>query len=477
MSDHTELAYLTATEAIARFRDRSLSPVELMEAVIAQAEAWNPTLNCITYEYFDRALTQAAEAEKTYATDPDSARPLEGVPCAIKDWHSVEGEITTYGSRVFADFRPDQTAPAVQRLLDGGAIMHCRTTTPEQAHAGVTHSPLWGVTRNPWNPEFSPGGSSGGAGAAVAAGLTTIADGTDGGGSIRIPASASGIVGYKAPFGRNPTDREHPSERVLHYGPLTRSVADAALMQNVMSGLHPDDPHTLRESLTLPDTFAPVEGMRVALSMDLGYFDVSAEVRANTESFAATLEGLGCIVDEVSLDWDESAFEAWLVNWEGLFWSLAGDQLTDHRDDLDPFVVKLIESGSRRSLKEFYDVNVTRAEMYTAIRGVFDSYDAVIAPTLAVPSVAADHDNDSDSFTIDGRPAPAYLSWAMTYPFNLLSMLPVASVPSGFSPSTGVPTGVQLVGPAYDDLTVFRLASAAEKAMNWNAVHPTLPRS
>ncbi|WP_349536606.1 amidase [Rhodococcus rhodochrous] len=475
MTTDSTLPYITATEAISRFRNRSLSPVELMEAVIQRAEDTNGALNCLTHEYFERALQQAREAEKTYATNPDSARPLEGVPCAIKDWHSVEGEITTYGSRLFKDFRPDQTAPAVERLLESGAIMHCRTTTPEHAHAGVTRSPLWGVTRNPWNLDYSPGGSSGGSGAAVAAGLTTIADGTDGGGSIRIPASASGIFGYKAPFGRNPTDREHPSETVLHYGPLTRSVADAALMQNVISGQHPADPHSLRDKVTIPSSFQSIKGMRVALSMDLGYFDVSAEVEAHTRALADTLESLGCIVEEIHLGWDERVFDAWLTTWEGLFWALAGDQLTDHRDELDPFVVKLIESGSQRTLKEFYGVNATRLSMYQEInKKVFDSYDVMITPTLAVPSVLADHANDDESFTIDGRPASAYLGWAMTYPFNILSTLPVASVPSGFSPTTGVPTGMQIVGKAYDDLTVFQLSAALEEATQWANRVPSL---
>ena len=157
-----------------------------------------------------------------------------------------------------------------------------------------------------------------------------------------------------------------------------------------------------------------------------------------------------------------------------MFWSIAGDQLRDHRDELDPFVVKLIENGSRRSLKEFYSVNAVRFEMYQRIGKIFESYDAMIAPTLAVPSVPAEHDNEDASFAIDGRPASAYLGWAMTYPFNILSTLPVASTPSGFSPSTGVPTGVQLIGKAYDDLTVFRLSAALEAATDWGSHHPTL---
>lgn len=438
-----------------------------MTALIAQSERTNGALNCTTYTYFERAIEQARIAEKTYAKNPEAARPLEGIACAIKDWHSVAGEITTYGSKVYENFRPDQTAPTVQRLLDAGAIMHCRTTTPEQAHAGVTKSPLWGVTRNPWNTDYSPGGSSGGAGAALAAGITTIADGTDGGGSIRIPASACGVFGFKPPFGRNPLDREHPSESVLHYGPMTRTVADATIMQNVMSGQHPADPHSLRERIDLSASYEELSGMRIALSMDLGYFEISEEVRENTQMAVEVLTDLGCTIDVVDLGWTKKVFEAWLTNWEGLFWSLAGDQLKTHKQELDPFVVKIMENGSRRTLKEFYQVNSTRFEMYQEISRIFGSYDALISPTLAVPSVRADHDNDAFDFTIDGRPADPYLGWALTYPFNVLSTLPVASVPTGFSPTTGVPTGMQIVGHAYDDHTVFKIASAFEEATQW----------
>ncbi len=175
-----DLCYLTATEAIDQFKAKKLSPVELMKALLARCKAVNPKLNVLTYAFAERALEQAKSAETRY-TKSDT-RPLEGVPVAIKDFHPVKGEITTFGSLVYRDFRPDNTAPTIERLFDAGAIMHCRTTTPEFAHSGVTKSLLWGVSRNPWNLEYSPGGSSGGAGAALAAGMTTIADGTDGGG-------------------------------------------------------------------------------------------------------------------------------------------------------------------------------------------------------------------------------------------------------------------------------------------------------
>lgn len=470
----SDLCYITATEALSAFRARTLSPVELMQALIKRTEEVGERLNCLTYNYFERALEQAREAESVYARNPDEARPLEGVPCAIKDYHPVAGEITTYGSKAFADFRPERSAPTVERLSEAGAIIHCRTTTPEHGHAAVTRSLLWGITRNPWNTEFSPGGSSGGAGAALAAGMTTIADGTDGGGSIRIPASVCGIFGYKPPFGRNPLDREHPSEMGLHYGPMTRSVADAALMQNVMSGQHPADIHSLRDKITLPTEFEPLSGRRIALSMDLGYVEISEEVQQNTRRAAAVFETLGCTVDEVDLGWDYGVLDAWLVNWEGLFWALAGDQLPRWRFEMDPFVVKLIERGSTHTVDRFYGVHRVRYQMYQKIGKVFEDYDLVLCPTLAVPSVAACHDNEDKTFTINGKHVDPYLGRVLTYPFNLVSPLPVASVPTGFSPTSGVPTGMQIIGPAFDDLSVFTAAAAYEGAAPWRQHRPTL---
>jgi amidase len=310
----SKLCYMTATEAIARFKTKTLSPVELMKAVIARCETVNQKINAITYDYFDRALEQARDAEERYAKTDGRPRPLEGIPCAIKDFHSVKGEITTYGSRIFENFLPDNTAPTVERLLKAGAIMHCRTTTPEFAYAGVTASPLWGITRDPWNLEYAPSGSSGGAAALLAAGGTTLADGTDGGGSIRGPASACGLIGYKPPFGRNPLDREHPLETILVYGPLTRSVADAALMQNVMSGPHPADICSLRQRLRLPASFSGLKGWKVALSMDFGYMPVSPEVEKNTRAAAEVFRSLGCEVHEVELGWDARTLDAWFTH-------------------------------------------------------------------------------------------------------------------------------------------------------------------
>jgi len=474
MSDlNLDLCYMTATEAIAAFKTRALSPVELLKAIIARCEQLEPKVNALTYTYFDRALEQAKAAESQYARRGGEPRPLEGVPVAIKDFHPVKGEITTFGSKIYRDYRPDHTAPTVQRLLDAGAIMHCRTTTPEFAHAGMTASPLWGITRNPWNLEYTPGGSSGGAGAALAGGMTTLADGTDGGGSIRIPASLAGAVGYKPPFGRNPLDLDHPLETILHYGPMTRSVSDAALMQNIMTGPHLDDICSLREKVFLPEAPEDIRGWKVAYSMDLGFYSVDPEVRRNTLSALEAFKSLGCTVEEVNLGWNWGVNNAWMTYWTVLFAGLLGDKLPRWRYEMTEGLVRMIESGAALSADRFYRINPVRGEMYKTLGPILEDYQVLICPTTALPAVKHDHDASDMSFTIDGAKVPASIGWYMTMPFNLVSQCPVIAVPTGFAAS-GIPTGMQIVGKTFDDLSVFRAAGAYEKARPWRGRRPQI---
>lgn len=467
-----ELCTLTATEAVAAFRAGTLSPVALMEATLARIEAVNPRLNAFTEIWPERALDRARAAEAAYASG--TARPLEGIPTAIKDFHAVAGERTTLGSRAFAENRPERSAPTVARLLDAGAIMHARTTTPEFAYAPITASPLWGVTRNPWSLEHAPGGSSGGAGAALAAGMTVLADGTDAGGSVRIPAAACHVVGYKAPFGRNPLDLDHPIESLLHYGPMTRSVGDAALMQNVMSGAHPDDMCSLRERVALPGSFPPIEGWTVAFSMDLGLFEIDPEVARNTHAAVDVFRRLGCTVREVTPDW--GGFDLphpYLRYWEGMAAASLGGLLDEWRDGMDPYMVRIIENGLSHSAETLYRCNVVRGAMYRSLAPILESCDVLVCPALAVPTVGAEHDCGAGDFRVNGKPVHAYLGWNLCYPFNMVSQCPVIAVPSGLS-DAGLPTGLQIVGRTYDDMSVFRAAAAYEAANPWRQVLPPL---
>lgn len=471
----SSLCHTTAVDALAMFRRRELSPVELAEAVIAQAERVNPRLNAFTYTLFEQALDQAREAERRYAAG--DARPLEGVLVAVKDTHAVSGQVTAMGSRIFEGVESDYTLPIVQRMLDAGAIIHARTTSPEFAHTGHCHSPLWGITRNPWNPDYSPGGSSGGSAAAVAAGMTTIATGDDGGGSIRIPSSACGVFGFKPPFGRNPTliFKETAIETIIHLGAITRSVRDTALVQDVISGAHPDDlpSHLPATNVSKDIENIDLSSVSIAYSPDLGYFEVDEEVQARTRQAVDHLREMGCNVEEVELGWDNSAYDAWVTHWEALFAAIAGDHLPRWQYDMDPFVRGILQRGMTLGAVRAKRTEFVRTEMWKQLSPIMQRHQFLICPTLSVPSVAAAHRSDDEDFKVNGKRVDAHMAWTLTYPFNLLSQLPVASVPTGFAQS-GVPTGMQMIGRPYADASVLQLALAYEQAHPWSSIHPDL---
>jgi amidase/aspartyl-tRNA(Asn)/glutamyl-tRNA(Gln) amidotransferase subunit A len=297
-----ELHHLSATDALRAFRARRLSPVELTEAVIARAERTEPVVNALGHRFFDEALRQAKHAERRYAGQGGPPRPLEGLATVVKEDEPVAGQPWTQGSLRYRDVVAEHTSVFVRRVLDAGAIVHARSTASEFASAAFTHSALWGVTRNPWNPRFSPGGSSGGSGAALAAGSTVLATGSDTAGSIRVPASFSGVVGFKPPHGRVPVDPPYHLDSYVHSGVLARTVADVALMQNVVAGPHPGDAGSLRPRHVLPaELGGDLRGLRIVLSEDLGDWAVDPEVRRNTRAFGERLRAAGAHVEEVGL--------------------------------------------------------------------------------------------------------------------------------------------------------------------------------
>ena len=281
MSD-IELCYLSATEALSRFRARTLSPVELIQAVIARAQKVEPRINAFPIKLYERALDQAKQAEARYMKTDGRVRPLDGLPVAIKDEAYVKGERVTFGSLIYKDFVAEETNPSIERILKAGGIMHARSAAPEFSCAPWTHSRLWGITRTPWNLRYSCGGSSGGSGAGLAAGTTTLASGSDIGGSIRIPASMCGVVGFKPPFGRNPDTPPFNLDQYCHIGPMARTVADCALLQNVMAGPHPHDIVSLRPKLRIPAELGDIRGWRIALCVNPAQYDIEPDVVKNT---------------------------------------------------------------------------------------------------------------------------------------------------------------------------------------------------
>lgn len=454
MSD-PDLCYLSASDVLAGFKSGDLSPVAYLEALIARTEAVNPSLNAYTETFFDDSLIAARKAEAAYADG--TARALEGLPVAVKDAQRVAGQRTTQGSWSMGHEVEAQSDPMIERLLAAGAIIPARTNTPEFCLSGVCRSERFGVTRNPFNPEYSPGGSSGGSAAALAAGMVPLATGTDIGGSIRIPASACGLVGYKPPHGRNPDGPPANFDRYNHCGFLSRSVADCALGQNIVSGPHPHDHDSLRDRVVLP-----LEGrgqpMKIAYSMDLGYVPIDSDVRANTLAALDVFRQAGCEVTAVDLGWDARVDRA-AMNWylamhfgRAPLWALEeyGDRMTD-------YAIATAEAAARLGPDDVARSWEVQHEMYQRMGAILDEADVFVCPTLSVGCVRADHDPIGPGFEVAGQEVDPEYGWVLTHQFNMLHNCPVVSVPTG-QDRHGVPTGMQIVGPTFDDARVFEAA-------------------
>jgi Asp-tRNA(Asn)/Glu-tRNA(Gln) amidotransferase A subunit family amidase len=458
-----DLCYLTATQAIEQFSRRGLSPVELMQALIERSAAVEARVNAFTETWFDEALEQAKQAEARYRKG--TQRTLEGVPLAVKDEFRLAGKRRTSASLVYRDRVDDETDVVIQRLLDAGAIVHAKTTTPEFCLLGSCHSRLWGMTCNPWNLDITPGGSSGGSGAALAAGTATIATGTDIGGSIRIPSALCGVVGYKPPYGRNPEIPVFNLDFYSHSGPMARSVGDAAIMQNIVCGIHNRDIASLREKVQI-DTSVPdsLEGWRIAWSMDLGFMEVDSSVSDNTLAALELLRSLGASVEEVEIGWDESIIDAAHHHWAH-GWAASMDSLLDsNRDDLCDYTVWFIENSRKSTPRDYLGSIETAVDMYDRFGPLMDDYDLFVCPTLTTSAVPRDSTWPENEIEINGKVRKVSEEhWSATFPFNMLSRCPVMSMPRGLA-ANGVPTAIQLVGKTFDDQRVFSAALAYEQA-------------
>lgn len=461
-----DLVYVSATDVIAGFRARTLSPVDVLEAVVDRIAAVEPIVNAFAELRLDEARESAREAERRYAGQGSAPRPLEGLPVAIKEEQPVAGWSMRYGSELTEGLVAETTHPVVERLLAAGAIAHGRTTTPEFSCAAFTHSTLWGVTRNPWNPEFTPGGSSGGSGAALASGTAYLATGSDIGGSIRIPASFCGVVGFKPPYGRVPALPPYNLDVFCHDGPMARSVADCALFENTIVGPHPLDHVSLRPRLLIPDELAGIEGMRIGLIPRLGDFPVDPEVVAATRAFGEVLARAGAIVEEIDLPITrELVHDAALPHYGALMGPSMRVDPSDER--LMPYTRDFL----RRAREGFERIGMfpgqlLEAQVHTILGEAFERFDALVVYTLGTLGLQADSHHVDEKAVVDGEVLDFYLTSATTPVFNIASRHPVLNVPSGIS-STGVPMGVQIVAPTYDDVTAFRVGAAAERELRW----------
>lgn len=461
-----ELCYLSAAEALSLFRSRELSPVDLINAILARDAAVNGAINSFSERYFEDAINAARVAEKRWATG--EARPLEGLAIAVKDAQRIAGRRTTFGSLIYKDNVETANDPMIERLVNAGAIIHARTTTSELCVSGICRSPMWGVTRNPWNLSYGPGGSSGGSGAALAAGTATLATGTDMGGSIRVPASACGIVGYKPPHGRNPDGHPWNLDSVNHCGPMARTVGDIGLMQNVVSGAHPLDHDSLRQAVHLPEHPEGIRGFRIAYSVDLGYRRVDPDVARNTREAIDVFRSLGCIASEVNLGWSEEIDRAF-GHWFHV--SHVARTIVRHAEespdllsaDMLRLAAMIREQSDMSGVMSFLDM---KNRMFAEFGPLMEEHDIFVCPTMTIPAVPADHRMFDDDFRIAGVPVDPEFGYSTTHQFNMLGNCPAMSVPSGFA-SSGVPTGIQVVGRTFDDLSVYRACFAYEKARGY----------
>ncbi|QIB34151.1 amidase [Ancylobacter pratisalsi] len=453
----TPFARMSAREARDRIARREISPVELTRAALDAAQGTQASLNAFFLIFEEEAMAAARRAEAALMRG-EALGPLRGLPFSAKDLMAVKGARYASGSRAMADNIATVDAPAVERAKAAGAILIGKTTTSEFGCKPVGDSPLTGITRNPWNLSKTPGGSSAGAAASVAAGITPFALGTDGGGSIRIPCAFSGLAGIKGQFGRVPVWPTSATPTLAHVGPLARDIADAALLFAAIAGYDARDPFSVAGPV--PDVEAAVgqtiEGMRIAWSPTLGYARPDPEVVAVTRTAVQRLADLGAVVEEVETVFARDPAELWIAEfYAGVGTRLRG-VIETRRELLDPSVAVVLEAALGQEMQAYYETVFQRYGLREDMRGFFERYDALLSPVLPVTALDA------------GRDMPAHLSdrnlvsWVFyTYPFNLTGQ-PAASVCAGLDAS-GMPVGLQIVGPALGEAAVVRVAAAIEQ--------------
>ena len=463
-----ELCWMPAADLAAAIARKKVSPVEAVDAVLGRIDK-TKVLNAYVTVDGDGARQAARAAERALTRRSARLGPLHGVPFSVKDLVWTKGMRTTFGTPLYRDNVPAEDAPVVARLKAAGGILIGKTNTPTLGWVGVTDNLLFGVTRNPWNLERTPGGSSGGAGAAVAAGLAPLAVGTDGGGSIRKPAAFCGIFGHKPSYGRWPLYPHGAAWSLSHAGPMTRTVKDAALMMNVCSG--PDE----RDQYSLPADGADyvralkgrLKGLRVAYSETLGFAPaVAAEVRAATAKAAGAFREVGCRVTTVDPGWP-SPYECWRTTFLGGIATRLAPYL-DRRDQIDaglqPLIDEMLKSSPTRYTQAWFD----RLAWWQHARSFFESYDLLLCPTVATAAFGLGILWPGE---VDGKPVDREAGSAFTFPFNMTGQ-PAATVPCGFT-RDGLPIGLQIVGRRFDDVTVLRAAAAFEAARPWAQHRPS----
>jgi aspartyl-tRNA(Asn)/glutamyl-tRNA(Gln) amidotransferase subunit A len=462
-----ELCFTPATALTRMIREREISPVELMRATIERAEKLNSRLNAICTPTYDAATAAAREAERAVMSGGPLGL-LHGIPTTIKDLAFTKGVRTMAGSHIYRDRVPEFDHLHVERLRAAGAISIGKTTVSEFGWSGVSNSPLTGITHNPWKQGMNAGASSAGAAVCAAAGIGPIHQGSDGAGSVRMPAAFCGVYGLKPSYGRVPYWPLPVNGLISHVGPITRSVADAALMLQAMAG--PDD-RDMTSLESAPEDFVAqldrgVTGLKIAYSPDLGYLKVDAEVAEPVRRAVAAFEELGCHVEEVKPGW-ENPIEIEHLHFSANFASRLGPLLDEWAGRMDPGLVALARHGMKFSAAEYCRMEGERLALYDKVREFFDRYDLLLTPTLSVAAFPANHliPPHWEQHPWD------WIRWAgFSYPFNL-TWLPAATCPCGFT-LAGLPVGLQIVAGRHRDLRVLQASRAFERIRPWAQHRP-----
>jgi len=479
--------YLSATELAMRIRRREISPVTVVEDCLERIEDRNDATNAFVTTISESARNRAKEAEKRLNRG-EPVGPLHGVPIAIKDLFDFKSGVrNTIGSKPFAEFVPETTATYVHRLEEAGAIVVGKTNVPEFGHKGTTDNALFGATSTPFDLDMNAGGSSGGSAAAVADGLVPVAQGTDGGGSIRIPAALCGVFGFKPSYGRVAQevrpDGFASHTPLIHAGPLTRTVDDAALMLDVMTGPSPRDP------LSVPDDNIDfqaavgrgVDGLDIAYSPDFGLFPVEDQVSAIVHKAANTFDEAGATVEKASPEFEDSREtlrEVWFREIGGQYHSVlqgfekAGiDLLENYRTEIAPEFLDLLERTKDMTVREYKRDEHIRTRTFDAIQDLFEGYDLLVTPTVGVEAIPNATDGQTvGPSSINGVPVDPLIGWSLAYPINFTGH-PAASVPAGRT-SADNPVGMQIIGRRYRDGAVLAASGAIERSRSWHNMYP-----
>ncbi|MEJ2724903.1 MAG: amidase [Deltaproteobacteria bacterium] len=460
----SSIHYRSAVELVRLIKSKQLTPLELITETLKRIDAVNPEINAFVAVRREAALNEAKEMTERLASG-DGLGPLGGIPIGVKDLEDVEGMVTSFGSVPYKHNVAERDSTQVARLRRAGAIVLGKTNTPEFGFTGFTKNLLFGVTVNPWNKERTPGGSSGGSAAAVTAGMVPMATGSDAGGSIRIPASYSGCFGLKTSFGRIPLGPS-PFLQIFHFmslGPLTRTVRDAALYLDCVAGYHPCDPASLPSpNLSYATCLEDMpQRLRVAFSPTLGFAKVQKDVLDQAEKAAACFEEMG---HQVEL-WD-GAFpdvaDAWSKLMDCELYGMLHKSLDQNREKMGRTMVKSLDEVQAFSLKDLVEAQNLRTRLNRILWKMFETYDLLLTPTMPTEAFGAKGPPPSE---IDGHPIPLLWAVAFTYPFNL-SGHPAASAPAGFTGS-GLPAGLQIIGPHHREDLVLQAAYAYEQARPW----------